>query len=567
MAKLTRTAVFLLIGLFGTISHCYGQVVKPCPAGQRSVGPLETRDATNKVIQNACVEPDGTLNLYPKSISGVISANQLSGVDIGAKVNNALLQLPAAAGTAGGGKIVCEPGSHDFSTPIVLDKGLTLDCAGVGFTNTPIPATDTNYGTLLRWTGAAPLARSIVAATGASRTSNVVTITTTVAHAFAVGWPVTVTGVTDTGFNGLFKIVSAPTATTFTYRQVDSNATSGGGTAAGGGVALTILNPNITLRVANFALENAGASGSIGIDMGDFVNGITLENVWMTHVAGQNQFADAVRIGNVSSAINVDLVNVRARGHQVGLRASSVNGHINVIRSRFLDNTTANVILGVSATQLVSSFHSFGSTYEAAPATENVRAVSFLKADFVSDYWECDEAVPAIRAPCISVPAGAGFAASLTVRGAYVVGGASGNCSENFITVNRATADAHISDSYFTGFGKAGPAVGLCTGGPLTGQIALNTLSAALSLRDNTVDTPGITQSVTNTFTNATRTEGNLLNGTLALPKMFGVACANLGTPVNGTVVYCPDCTIADPCACAGTGALAKRLNNTWKCN
>lgn len=42
---------------------------------------------------------------------------------------------------------------------------------------------------------------------------------------------------------------------------------------------------------------------------------------------------------------------------------------------------------------------------------------------------------------------------------------------------------------------------------------------------------------------------------------------ANLGTPINGVVVYCSDCTIASPCAGAGTGALAKRLNGIWVCN
>lgn len=42
---------------------------------------------------------------------------------------------------------------------------------------------------------------------------------------------------------------------------------------------------------------------------------------------------------------------------------------------------------------------------------------------------------------------------------------------------------------------------------------------------------------------------------------------ANLGTPANGTLLYCSDCTIANPCAALGTGALAKRLNGAWVCN
>lgn len=42
---------------------------------------------------------------------------------------------------------------------------------------------------------------------------------------------------------------------------------------------------------------------------------------------------------------------------------------------------------------------------------------------------------------------------------------------------------------------------------------------------------------------------------------------ANLGTPSNGTFVYCSDCTRADPCAGGGAGAWAFRDQGNWKCN
>lgn len=45
------------------------------------------------------------------------------------------------------------------------------------------------------------------------------------------------------------------------------------------------------------------------------------------------------------------------------------------------------------------------------------------------------------------------------------------------------------------------------------------------------------------------------------------VAFASLGTPSNGVIYYCSDCTIANPCAGSGTGAIAKRLNGVWVCN
>jgi hypothetical protein len=42
---------------------------------------------------------------------------------------------------------------------------------------------------------------------------------------------------------------------------------------------------------------------------------------------------------------------------------------------------------------------------------------------------------------------------------------------------------------------------------------------------------------------------------------------ADLGAAENGSITYCADCTIASPCAGAGTGAIAKRLNGVWVCN
>ena len=45
------------------------------------------------------------------------------------------------------------------------------------------------------------------------------------------------------------------------------------------------------------------------------------------------------------------------------------------------------------------------------------------------------------------------------------------------------------------------------------------------------------------------------------------VLFAALGTPADGIWRYCSDCTKATPCAGAGTGALAKRLNGAWDCD
>lgn len=51
--------------------------------------------------------------------------------------------------------------------------------------------------------------------------------------------------------------------------------------------------------------------------------------------------------------------------------------------------------------------------------------------------------------------------------------------------------------------------------------------------------------------------------------RYIGFTFANIGTHMvnNGDVGYCSDCTIANPCAGAGTGAIAKRLNGVNVCN
>jgi hypothetical protein len=42
---------------------------------------------------------------------------------------------------------------------------------------------------------------------------------------------------------------------------------------------------------------------------------------------------------------------------------------------------------------------------------------------------------------------------------------------------------------------------------------------------------------------------------------------ANLGSPGDGTYVFCPDCQALNPCIGGGTGAFAQRVNSQWLCS
>jgi len=81
-------------------------------------------------------------------------------------------------------------------------------------------------------------------------TSNVATITTTVAHNYSVGQTVTVAATTHTEFNGVFVITGTPLTTTFTYALVHANV---GSTADTGSVTAT---ETITLQ------QSIGAVGA-----------------------------------------------------------------------------------------------------------------------------------------------------------------------------------------------------------------------------------------------------------------------------------------------------------------
>jgi hypothetical protein len=70
-------------------------------------------------------------------------------------------------------------------------------------------------------------------------TSNVATLTTTVAHGLCTGMEIVITGV-DATFNGTYTITGVPTTTTFTYAKTASNVASTAVSPVGTGVAEVI---------------------------------------------------------------------------------------------------------------------------------------------------------------------------------------------------------------------------------------------------------------------------------------------------------------------------------------
>jgi len=80
-----------------------------------------------------------------------------------------------------------------------------------------------------------------VSITNKALTTNVATLTTSVAHGLTVGMTITITGV-DATFNGEYRITTVPTTTTFTYAKTASNVASTAVSPVGTGVTNPVIH-------------------------------------------------------------------------------------------------------------------------------------------------------------------------------------------------------------------------------------------------------------------------------------------------------------------------------------
>jgi hypothetical protein len=101
------------------------------------------------------------------------------------------------------------------------------------------------------------VANYTVSGSGLSRSSNIVTATTTSAHTLSVGDVFTLSGATDSSFNGTFTVISAPTNLTIVYAQAGVNATSGNGTISN----IATKNGDVGLLNTSLAVNKLSSSG------------------------------------------------------------------------------------------------------------------------------------------------------------------------------------------------------------------------------------------------------------------------------------------------------------------
>lgn len=168
--------------------------------GEYSATPANNTDIANIDINEGC-SPSGINNAIRELMSdlkdwqaGNVSGQALAVVSggTGAETASAARTNLGAAQSGANSDITSLTG---LTTPISVAQG------GTGYVAT----------------------RSISAV---ARASNVVTITTSAAHGYAVNDIVTVAAVTNTSVNGTFTIASVPSSVTFTYAQTGSDYTS-----------------------------------------------------------------------------------------------------------------------------------------------------------------------------------------------------------------------------------------------------------------------------------------------------------------------------------------------------
>ncbi|MBZ5647037.1 MAG: hypothetical protein LAN37_07420 [Acidobacteriia bacterium] len=240
----------LIVGLFAAICSAQNQDPK------KGVGIPSDWSHTRLVVNNAAAaEDDLTFRRDPRVLSNLaarIATRRPAGVNPGQLAANrsklrpkpkkqAMKQDWSFALGAGRAAPTMSPAKFNFYT----DSSLTAANCASDYVVYALDVPGAVWAT--------------IGASGAVRNSNTVTITTSAAHNFTVGYTVTIAGVTDSTFNGTFTIASTPNATTFTYAQAGTDSTSGSGTATMNRGNLVALN---NLYSGSLPANNNGLCGS-----------------------------------------------------------------------------------------------------------------------------------------------------------------------------------------------------------------------------------------------------------------------------------------------------------------
>ena len=241
-----------------SICTAAANLAPPCPAGSAAPTGVAVDNLRNlALVANSANNTVAVVDLAAKSVPFVISTASIGGI-------------PAAVGinpVTGRAIVVYRSTNNATLLDLTPWPGSPVVVGTVNVSTGPTP--HVSVSPKLNWAVVSPgglgslsivdlslqTVTSIVAGSGASRTSGTVTITTVTSHGLQVGQSVLIQGVTDPSFNGITTVVSTTGNNTFTYTQATTlpNATSGGGSAS---YAAPVATVDTNLTVTGVAVDD-----------------------------------------------------------------------------------------------------------------------------------------------------------------------------------------------------------------------------------------------------------------------------------------------------------------------
>ena len=241
----------------GDVCACPGGIVAPTPRFLYARLSEYWVDGTKVCFSPALlsVPPAATPAVAVSSVSGggqstlfTLAGTSIAGSAVGAPwdlVGGKTLYLQA--NIAHPGQAIWSAGNIEGTPPDQVgfgfitwtDNGATIAINVFGF--------DGNYGSTINQS----FAISNVASTGLSRTSNVVTATTTSANPFTVGTPIVISGASPPDMNGSFTVSAVAASTIFSYSQNGPDENGGGGTASTSPVAVIAPGDVVTFTYSD----------------------------------------------------------------------------------------------------------------------------------------------------------------------------------------------------------------------------------------------------------------------------------------------------------------------------
>ena len=279
-------------------------------SGNPTVNYLKTYVQPNLTQTMLALDSTGTLwgELSPGSLSAIAS-----GLVTGARAKSATL--------FGREYIALHDGKFGVDIPRQYDGTFVDRVSQIGPSAGPLTVAD----------AAAETARTI---SSAVRASSAVTITTSVAHNIIAGQTVTIVGVTDASFNGVFVAASIPTVNTITYLQGGADSTSSGGTAT--------MTPQISAGVHQVSVFFKTRQG--------YLTQPSPPVAW-TAAGGRRVTITGIPIGLSDVNIVARILAFTSSGGQSFYYTSGLNSTPNMV---IANNTTTTVTLDFSDTALLA---------------------------------------------------------------------------------------------------------------------------------------------------------------------------------------------------------------------